>query len=137
MVDQPSLFDPPPGPKARATDPETSHEAATVTPIHIKASHRKMVLEALERAGEEGLTDFDLERITGVQQTSIGVRRGELMKLGLVANRWLLNPALPEDPDKRWIKDKRPAPSGAKALVWVHVDFAIDPFGAAVVGKPA
>lgn len=41
-----------------------------------------MALEALERRGDAGATDFDLEADTNVKQTSVGVRRKELEKLG-------------------------------------------------------
>lgn len=88
-------------PVARATDPDTSHQAAEdVLP---KAQrHRDLALAALRLAGERGLTDFELADLTGVAQTSIGVRRHELVKLGLVVAT----------------DDRRSAPSGSAAIVW-------------------
>lgn len=70
-------------PGARSTDPHTSHLAARNARRNLGASHRT-VLAALVRAGERGLTDFELAALTGRKQTSFGVRRGELMKAGLV-----------------------------------------------------
>jgi uncharacterized protein YdaL len=53
-----------------------------------------------------GLTDFELAARSGLQQTSIGKRRGECMKAGLVE-------AAPAT---------RPAPSGSLAQVWRITD---------------
>lgn len=70
-------------PRARRTDPETSRLAAADAQPRA-ARHRDRALAALREAGEEGLSDFRLAEITGIQQASIGVRRGELVKAGLV-----------------------------------------------------
>lgn len=70
-------------PGARFTDPGTSHLAAKNARRRLGASQRT-VLAALVRAGERGLTDFELGAVTGRKQTSFGVRRGELVKAGLV-----------------------------------------------------
>ncbi len=74
---------------ARATDPVTSHEsAARQTPAKVRNEHR-VVLELLSKGP---LTDFDLayqaSRTLGrpIKQTSVGVRRGELCRMGLVRN---------------------------------------------------
>ena len=40
-------------------------------------------LRELVLAGSHGCTDFDLEKATDIKQTSIGVRRGELVRAGL------------------------------------------------------
>lgn len=89
-------------PTARATDPRTSHEAAaSVRPR--AGSSRARALVALAAAGTSGLTDFELADRTGVPQTSIGVRRKELTRAGLVEPTEL----------------RRPSPSGTPALVWV------------------
>lgn len=89
-----------PEPRARLTDPSTSHEAAVDAS---KRSPRHRVLAARTLAAHpEGLTDFQLAEKTGLQQTSIGKRRGELMAAGLV-----------EDAGT-----KRSAPSGSMATVW-------------------
>ncbi len=76
-------------PAARATDPLTSHEAAArQTPAKVRTEHR-VVLELLTRGP---LTDFDLafqaSQALGkpIKQTSVGVRRGELVRMGLVRN---------------------------------------------------
>jgi hypothetical protein len=70
-------------PGARHSDPGTAHAAAANARRRLGESHRR-VLAALAQAGERGLTDFELARITGRKQTSYGVRRGELVKAGLV-----------------------------------------------------
>lgn len=46
------------------------------------ATDRGLVLRVLAEHGP--LSDFDIARIAGRAQTSLGVRRGELVKLGLV-----------------------------------------------------
>jgi len=67
--------------KARHTDPDTSHEAAERASAHAEGDRRR-VLALLAEHGP--LTDFDLARLTGRKQTSVGVRRGELRDAGLV-----------------------------------------------------
>ena len=85
-------------PCARRTDPVTAHDAAArVSPNGTRAR----ALLALN-ACAHGLTDFELAERTGVGQTSIGKRRLELLRAGLV-----------EGTDER-----RPSPSGTPALVW-------------------
>lgn len=92
---------------ARNTDPHTSHLAA-VHAISGKADNQRRALTALYQAGDNGLTDFELADATGLQQTSIGKRRGELRDLGLVCKA--------SDADGRILV--RPAPSGKSAIVW-------------------
>lgn len=88
-------------PTARATDPQTSHEAAAS--VRLRAGHtRGRALVALAAAGPCGLTDFELAARTGVPQTSIGVRRKELQRVACV-----------EATDRR-----RLSPSGTPAIVW-------------------
>ena len=106
----PSLFD---GGMVRSSDPETSREAALSVRPTVSA-HRERVLDLLTRAGRLGLTDFDLEAKTGVKQTSIGKRRGELAALGVV------EPKL----DESGRPVTRPAPSGRKSQVWVLAQYA-------------
>jgi hypothetical protein len=74
-------------PTARLTDPTTSHAAAQrQTPAKVRTEHR-LVLELLQY---EPLSDFDLATRASqalarpVKQTSIGVRRKELVTIGLV-----------------------------------------------------
>ena len=87
-------------PKARTTDPETSRKAARV--ITVKAAgHRYQALLAFATYGT--LTDFELAEHTRVPQTSIGCRRLELVRLGLV---------------ERAEGATRPSPSGSPSAVW-------------------
>jgi len=87
-------------PTARHTDPPTSHQAAEYAGVRASTNRGRALLELA--SAPQGLTDFELAERTGLQQTSIGVRRGELLKWGLVENTGLT----------------RPAPSGAAAAVW-------------------
>jgi hypothetical protein len=92
-VPEPSLFDLfdapepypvryAPVPVARITDAETAHmAAASITERAQHDAHAK-VLALLAEHGP--LSDFDLARLTGRKQTSVGVRRGELVTIGLV-----------------------------------------------------
>lgn len=93
---QPSLLDA----LARTSDPDTSHTAAaSQTPAKLSAGR----LLALRTLAEHGpLTDFELAEITGKAQTSIGVRRADLKKLGLAADTG----------------QRRLSPSGSPAIVW-------------------
>ena len=93
---------------SRATDPETSGEAAVIA-IGNAAHGRRAVLRQLLAAGPDGLTDFELAERTGVQQTSIGKRRGELRDIGLVTR------AFHED-GKRIT---RPSPTNSPSIVWI------------------
>lgn len=98
-----SLFDTEPRiaePRARRTDPDTSHMAAELATVNAK-SNRMMCLRSLVEHG--AATDFELADRLNVQQTSIGKRRGELRDAGLVEA----------------VRDtKRCTPSGAWAQVW-------------------
>ena len=85
---------------ARNTDPATSHQAAEHAALKA-GTHRALALRALARAAD-GLTDFELAQRTGIQQTSIGKRRGELVRMGLAESAGTT----------------RPAPSGSPAMVW-------------------
>lgn len=105
-MDQPTLFvgsDVWQRRAARATDPETSHQAAADAGTHAR-TNRAMALQLL-RDHADGLTDFELAALSGLQQTSIGKRRGELRDAGLV-----------RDSGRR-----RAAPSGSMAIVWEAV----------------
>lgn len=84
-------------PAVRVNDPDTC-----VAPDEFKMSAgRALALDALARHAD-GLTDFDLAAITGKAQTSIGKRRGELAKAGLVIAT----------------TERRASPSGSPAIVW-------------------
>lgn len=89
-------------PTARATDPETSHTAALRAKVTADNARGRALIE-LALAASVGLTDFELAARTGKAQTSIGVRRKELVTLGLV-ERAPLHP--------------RPSPSGTPSIVW-------------------
>jgi len=88
---------------ARLTDPETSW-AAAADALQNADTNRAIALRAL-RAHPDGLTDFELADMTGIAQTSIGKRRGELRDQGLVEYAGI----------------KRPAPSGSMSRVWKAV----------------
>lgn len=93
-------------PTARKTDPQTSHDAAARASVTAD-NNRGIALFALLDAGSKGLTDFELADKTGKAQTSIGVRRKELVTLGLVERA-------PVHP--------RPSPSGSPSIVWRITD---------------
>jgi hypothetical protein len=92
-------------PRTRTGDWSTSLDAAAAVSL---SDGRLLALKTLY-THPAGLTDFELAAKTGRQQTSIGKRRGELASVGLVE-------VLRDEED--W-PIKRPAPSGALALVWV------------------
>lgn len=101
-------------PLARITDPETSKAAATLAAF--KATKNRMI--ALATLREFGpLTDFELAEKTGIQQTSIGKRRGECVAAGLAAPQVSCSTGKPLT---------RPAPSGASAMVWRITDAGLD-----------
>jgi DNA-binding transcriptional ArsR family regulator len=90
-------------PVARATDPGTSWSAARDAEPNA-GTNRELALRLL-REHPGGLTDFELAERTGLQQTSIGKRRGELRDAGLVRDSG----------------ERRRAPSGSLAIVWQAV----------------
>jgi hypothetical protein len=112
-------------PTARRTDPETSHGAAVIA-IGDARNNRALALLALLAAGPDGLNDFELaaevSRRLGrpVKQTSAGVRRHELVQLGLVE---ALVVADPEQP-LRVRKVTRPSDTGSPSIVWVATSAA-------------
>lgn len=82
------------------TDPETSHQAAELARLN-KTRDQELVLR-IHAQHPFGLTDFELAAFAGRQQTSLGVRRGELRSAGLI--------------DKT--EERRPSPSGSPCVVW-------------------
>ena len=69
-----------PGPHTREGDPETSHAAAAgLSPLKMSAM-RKTIMLIFLKEGEDGLTDIDLVRLYGGDQTrsTIRTRRSEL-----------------------------------------------------------
>jgi hypothetical protein len=99
-------------PRTRTPDWSTSTDAAASVSL---SESRLLALRTLY-VHPGGLTDFELADLTGRQQTSIGKRRGELFAVGLVEvlRDGLGNPV------------KRPAPSGALALVWVITSAGVE-----------
>lgn len=99
MIEPLSLFDTPLSdpPRARSSDPATSHQAAARAKIKA-GSNRARALAALASAGDEGLTDFELADRTGVQQTSIGCRRKELERAELVEFAGVTRPSPTDSP---------------------------------------
>ena len=91
-------------PMARNTDPDTSHDAAKDATFNA-SNHRRIALFALYDYGP--LTDYELADITGLQQNSIGKRRGDCMMAGLVS-KFVVSGEV----------QKRPAPSGSMSIVW-------------------
>ena len=93
-------------PRARNTDPETSHEAAASVK-HVRDSQRAVL--AVLRA-TEGLTDIEIaqryirlsKNLPKQSPSGLRTRRKELVERGLV-----------EDSG-----DKRKLPSGRNAIVW-------------------
>jgi DNA-binding MarR family transcriptional regulator len=88
---------------------DTSRLAWLTRHPDVLSDHRRRALRALDRAGADGLTDFQLAQATGVGQTSIGKRRLELERLGLVER--VMDPATGRPAT-------RPTPSGATAGVY-------------------
>ena len=87
---------------------DTSQGAAVIAIFNLRGN-REAALAALAQAGETGLTDFELADVTGVQQTSIGKRRKELVDHGLVES--VLDPATGKPAT-------RPSPTGSPSMVW-------------------
>jgi hypothetical protein len=87
-------------PAVRAADPDTCATAAVRAAANA-GTNRALALR-VHASHPAGLTDFELADLTGVPQTSIGKRRGELVTLGLVERT----------------AARRPSPSGSPAIVW-------------------
>ena len=91
---------------ARSSDPDTAHGAAVIA-LFAAPTNRERVLHVHATTERDGLTDFDLADITGVQQTSIGKRRGELVAVGYIERAYDEGRAV-----------TRPSPTGTPAAVW-------------------
>lgn len=70
-------------PMVRRSDPDTAHEAAQRAKVSA-GTNRARALHAFAVAYPAALSDFDLAERTGIQQTSVGKRRLELERAGLV-----------------------------------------------------
>ena len=99
----------------RNSDPVTSRDAAIYN-MPNRSAHQQQVLIALTCAGERGLTDFELEAMTGIRQTSAGKRRLDLVRMGLAAPRMVID-------GDTLRQDRRLAPSGTPSLVWVAAEY--------------
>lgn len=84
-------------PAVRVNDRDTCQE-----PTEVRMSSGRLKALAAHYLHPEGLTDFELAALTDTAQTSIGVRRKELVQAGLVIATL----------------ERRPSPSGAKSIVW-------------------
>jgi hypothetical protein len=104
--DTTDLFDTPPPPihfsepKARRTDPDTSHLAAKRMKLMANDDRRLVLVE--HYCYPDGLTDFEVAANLGRLQTSLGMRRNELCEVGLIEKTPI----------------RRPTPSGSPAIVW-------------------
>lgn len=87
-------------PKARRTDPETSHQAAERMKPLANADRFAVLMEHYRNPA--GLTDFELAGNLGRLQTSLGMRRNELRAAGMIETTTM----------------RRPTPSGSPAIVW-------------------
>jgi hypothetical protein len=88
----------------RRTDPDTSVRAALLDPTG-RMTIRKRVSQLLEAWWPEGYTDYHLADLTGLQQNSVGKRRGELRDMGFVRDSG----------------ETAPGPSGSPCIKWVWV----------------
>lgn len=68
---------------ARATDPDTSQQAASANQ-EIRGAQRIRVFRYLESAGAQGATDYEIGVALSILRTSAGKRRKELCDLGHV-----------------------------------------------------
>jgi predicted ArsR family transcriptional regulator len=87
-------------PRARATDPQTSHDAATSMVEHANA-HRVAMLRALQEA-PDGLTCDEIETQLGWRYATASRRMNELVAKGLAVGTI----------------DTRPTRSGRSAVVY-------------------
>ena len=74
---------PAPAPRARNTDPQPSHDAAT-NATHHAHDDQTIVLQAHANAGQRGLTGNELAETTGRDYSKIGPRRPALERDGFV-----------------------------------------------------
>lgn len=90
-------------PTSRRTDPDTSQEAAEDA-ARFARPNRLLALKLLSRGA---MTDYELAHESGLQQNSIGKRRGECMDRGLVRKFY-----------KGDFVVKRRTPSGSLSIAW-------------------
>lgn len=73
-------------PRARATDPETSHQAADKAETFI-ASHESRIFGALHDAGAHGGTYKELARRTGLEPVAVARRLSKMEERKLITRR--------------------------------------------------
>lgn len=83
-------------------DGDTSADAARTFTLDRLTLDERLTLEAISEAGADGLTDFELAARTGRKQTSLGVRRGALVKAGMVVHNGLKRDSDTGTPSKVW-----------------------------------
>jgi hypothetical protein len=93
------------------TNDQSTSRAAAAQALRSADTDRARVYDVL-RQHPAGLTDFEIADLLGRQQTSLGKRRLDLQRLGLVVKAT----------DDAGREIKRPAPSGSLALVWRAID---------------
>ena len=83
-MDQPTLFDALP-PAARATDPHTSHLAASHARVRAQTQLGRLLATYLNQQGAEALTDEMAAHLTGLPVRSCWWKRcSELRDMGLI-----------------------------------------------------
>jgi hypothetical protein len=93
-----------PIPSHRNAPPGTSDEAARrIAPA--VTGQRRTLLSLLIDAGPLGLTDAELETLSGFRSSTVTPRRGELRRLRLIVDSGV----------------RRPTPRGRMAAVWTAV----------------
>jgi hypothetical protein len=65
-------------PRARATDPETSHQAARRAAVRVQLSHQNCILGALYKP----MIPTEISKLTGLSIVQIDRRRKELLERG-------------------------------------------------------
>lgn len=95
---------------ARPSDGSTAHGAAARQTQPKKKLDQDLVLGVLAAAGADGLTDFEIAARTGRKQTSLGVRRGELVRSNEVV----------------WSGRRRPSDTGTPSKVWTITELGLD-----------
>jgi hypothetical protein len=93
-------------PPAHRNAPPGTSEVAAARIMPVAGTMRRRVYEAIIARGEDGLADFEGEARTGIRSQTYTPRRGELARLGLIANSGR----------------KRPTPSNRPAAVWVAIE---------------
>ena len=91
--------------RPHASDPETSHEAATRIASTISET-QQLVLDFIRSRGASGCTDLDIQRRFGNHGSTYRTRRAELTALGLV-----------RDSGVRVTQD------GGRRIVWMAVEY--------------